>query len=957
MSLTKKTIFRIMLVLIVLTGVTVVRGLYVPTKRDTMENPEPIAIDNARPTELDMIYQTDDFEYYFRDSRDTIAIYDKRNGYTWKTGTDLEFNKDIDDECDEIIDLYEEQFYDLPLTTFGDYSASIGTTSSIISVYNGRVSATIQDLDETSLEDDIKFELTNLNLVNGTNYRFTFTAGGNNTKTIKVVIGNEVNEIIEITSTDQTFIIDFVMTGSTITNGTVSFYLGNVEDDFTNIPLHFDDLMLEETDGTDIIVDTNQILRGDFELLESELTYGDDDLLTACRPQESRLNTTYTGFANSLVTIEYYDQSDNIKRLSSASHVNARSTLKTFENEDGHFLLEIGFSKVDIDIDLHIYFDNNGIRYEVLDEDVTGDEVNRLASIIISPFLGASGGAYEVFDVEEVDYTGDEIFKPMIPGYSFIPDGSGTLVRFTDNDVDLLQYEGQVYGKNPAQEQYHYDFSDSYVPFKQPSMPVFGIAHGDNQAAFVAYATKGEEYMQIISIPEENLTYYNYTYPRFEYNKVYLQVYNKMGWGYNTLYDERNHFDINLRYDFLNGDGSDSNPSANYVGMAQRYREYLLSEGMLTLNNPNYSEVPIRLDFLMSDVEKSVAGYQNMVTTNTEGVDKILASIINEGITNINSGLLGWNDGGLTIGDPRDTDFTREIGRKGDFEDLILKYKDLAVDISFEDNYYLINEEMMSLRNNATQHTNSWYAQIDTFNIPVNMFYYARPEKSVKWMLDQTEQFLKLGVSSVSISGISNNLTSDYTNDILREKAKEIIMNGYGELDQDLMVNNYQPNSFLWAYTDRYLSTPVYGTQFLIETDTVPFLQLVLQGTMEMYAPYSNFSFYTDKDVLRMIDYNIYPSFVLTDQPAYLLVDTNSRNYYSTEYDLYDDLIQSIYTNVNGALSSVIGVEWENRIVPENGVIVNTYANGVEIIINYTDETITYNGTQVEAVSYEVVGE
>ena len=43
------------------------------------------------------------FEYYFRDSLDTLVIHDLRNGYTWKTGTDLEFNKDIDDNCDDMI--------------------------------------------------------------------------------------------------------------------------------------------------------------------------------------------------------------------------------------------------------------------------------------------------------------------------------------------------------------------------------------------------------------------------------------------------------------------------------------------------------------------------------------------------------------------------------------------------------------------------------------------------------------------------------------------------------------------------------------------------------------------------------------------------------------------------------------------------------------------------------------
>jgi len=148
----------------------------------------------------------------------------------------------------------------------------------------------------------------------------------------------------------------------------------------------------------------------------------------------------------------------------------------------------------------------------------------------------------------------------------------------------------------------------------------------------------------------------------------------------------------------------------------------------------------------------------------------------------------------------------------------------------------------------------------------------------------------------------------------------------------------------------------VYSTQYLIETDTIPFIQLLLQNTMELYAIYSNFSFYTDSDVLRMIDYNVYPSFVLTNQPSFVLTDTNSSEYYSTEYSLYESMIQSIYSRVNGALSPVINANWTNREVIQAGLIRNTYDNGVSIIINYTDTAKVVDSVNIPATSYIVVG-
>ena len=488
-------------------------------------------------------------------------------------------------------------------------------------------------------------------------------------------------------------------------------------------------------------------------------------------------------------------------------------------------------------------------------------------------------------------------------------------------------------------------------------MPVYGMVHGSNQNAFLAYATSGDEQMTIYSSPDEHDDVkYNFTYGEFTYNQKYYQVYNKSGAGYFTIYDERNHFDVEMNYRFLQGDGSVDGYSADYVGMANFYRDFLIEEGQLHELEPGYSDVPIRLDFFMSDVEKAIFGYNNMVTTDVDGVRSILNDVLSNGITNVNSGLLGWNDGGVTLGDPSKVDFTRQIGSKGQFEDLIKEFNSKDVDISFAQNYFLINEEIMTERRNAARHTNNWYSELHVFEEPISLFYYARPEKSMTWLDYQTDKFNSLGVSSYTIDGITNNLISDYTDHQDRYEIMQLIINGFSELDDDKMINAVEPNSYLWQFTDRYINTPVFNSQYLIETDTVPFLQLVLQGTMELYAPYSNFSFYTDSDVLRMIDYNVYPSYVLSSEPSFLLADTNSRDFYSTEYNLYEDSIVTTYEKVNTALGSVLGARWIDREVVENGVIVNYYDNGVMIIINYTDEIISYDGVDVDPISFSVVG-
>lgn len=614
---------------------------------------------------------------------------------------------------------------------------------------------------------------------------------------------------------------------------------------------------------------------------------------------------------------------------------------------------------VEITIYVHVYLEDTGLRFVVNNEEMEGNGLKGLASISIAPFMGAAGGKEQVFDFDELKY-GNTTDKYLTPGYSFVPDGSGSLIRFKNQTVELDSYIADVYGMNYTQAENFELLGFEYVPLKTASMPVFGMVHGQNQNAYLAYASSGDEYMKIISTPDEGVDnlYYNFTYAIFEYNKKFEQVYTQDGYGgYFDVYEEPNDFDIELQYNFLQGDGTEDGYAADYVGMAKLYRDILLENGDLHLMETAADSTPIRLDFFMADSEQAILGYKNAVATDVDGVSYILDKILARGITNINSGLIGWNDGGATLGDPSDTDFTSQIGKKGEFEDLIKKYqKSDGIDISFVNDYFHINEEQMNLRTNAAKHTNNWYSRIYTINIPIYEFYFARPVKSIEWLTDHANDFDKLGVTSYTLKGISNNLISEYNDNDDRIDSLEIISNGVEKLDDDKLINAYQPNSYFWKYTDRYIDMPVFSSQHLVESDTVPFLQLVLHGTMELYAPYSNFSFYTDNDVLRMIDYNVNPSFVLTKEPSHILSDTNSKNFYSTEYNLYLDLIDSIYGKVNKALTPTLGAEWIGREVYENGVIVNTYSNGVTIIINYKEEYANYNGTIVDPVSFKVMG-
>ncbi|MDR0292845.1 MAG: DUF5696 domain-containing protein [Oscillospiraceae bacterium] len=684
---------------------------------------------------------------------------------------------------------------------------------------------------------------------------------------------------------------------------------------------------------------------------------GNDEeaLLKAAVPKEDRLNATYIAMANSLLTAEYYDDARNIALLSSASQKGAQS--KLYAAGDGHFLLDAAFSEIDLTVRMHIYLTGTGIRYEIRDEELSGEGLSSLAALLITPFLGASGGTQLIYDRETRSY-GDPVRKPMIPGYILMPDGPGALMRFRENSAPFKKYIGSVYGVNHADATFHVSAQLETVPYKEPLMPVYGVAHGDRQAAFVFWADGGMENLELTVSPEGNMTSYNYAYPRFVYNQTVYQVYNRRGDGFTRLYPERNHFDIDATYTFLAGDGSADGLPADYTGMALAYRGHLLQTGRLA-ERAAAPEMPIHFDFVMSDVKKDIFRYRNMVVTTAGDVDNILRDLAGAGLRGINAGLLGAQKGGITAGKPWKLAFTGSIGTKKDFTDLIGGLAELGCDVYFTQDYSAINSLQMLTGPNMAYHRTSWgvrrYIEYENTSVPISEISFARPEKSVEWLGKQTQDMKKTGAVSVGLDGVSNRLISHYgSRPTTAAEAVRLLRDAVSGLE--MAVSAYTPNQYLWDMTDRFINAPVLPTQYVIETDTVPFLQMVLNGTMELYGPYANFSFYTKEDVLRMIDYNVFPSFVLTEKPAYLLADTNSAGFYSTSYDLYRDIIIGIYNDMSAVYGQIADRRWVGRDVLENGVVLNTYGGGTRVVINYTGEPVTVDGREAPPCSAVVWG-
>ena len=317
---------RFVAIITIIAFITIIANSnFVFSNRNTSPSPEPITYTIAEPEDMELLYENNNLKFYFRDARDVLAIYDKRNGVTHKTGLDVPTGADVRLDCEDALD--------------------------------------------------------------------------------------------------------------------------------TEDPL--------------VIADT-------------------------CVDIEDRLNQTWTDFANSLITLEYYDESLNVQKTSSASRDYSRSSLSRLGSDD-HWALDIEFNRIDVDMRVHLYFSELGVEYEIKQEQIEGDNKITIRNIIIAPFLDAQGEKTIAFDGEGYERE-NAVDKPSNDGYVLVPDGAGALLRFKSNQVSVTEYDEYVYGEDYARTSQPARNDTTYFQPKQMTLPVFGMVLGnDQEAGFVAYAKSADE--------------------------------------------------------------------------------------------------------------------------------------------------------------------------------------------------------------------------------------------------------------------------------------------------------------------------------------------------------------------------------------------------------------------------------------------------------------------------------
>ncbi len=571
-----------------------------------------------------------------------------------------------------------------------------------------------------------------------------------------------------------------------------------------------------------------------------------------------------------------------------------------------------------IKIKVNFILTDKGIEVEVPVEEIESEH-RVLSAINIMPAFG---------------YTRDDVQS----GYMFIPDGSGALIRYSSANASsqLIKkfYSANDYGLAVP------SVDTSLADEKELSAAVYGKINGINNNGFITTIDSGAAMASLVVSPygAQN-TFVNYMYSKFNFNNVF-KIYN----AFEETIDDVG--ETTIRQSFI----PLSNDDANYIGMANAYREHL--EDINVLNQQDSKVYKPRVEFVNSENVSGLINPKTTTVTTIDQADSILQRIGEENYTVV---LNGWNSGGFSGNTPYDIDYNNKVGSTKEFKSFINSYEDVYMYNDYVKSYSAGTAN--SFTDNAKALTRLSMTMKDPYGELYPTYNILAPDASVSLANKNIKSYKKNGITGLALDSLGAELFSytksfeTYDRNITAAKFDNLLTSF-----EDFNIALYTPSNYLWQHVDAYFDMSLYSNRYIAYTDTVPFIPYVLKDSMDIYSNYVNFFSNYDEQILRLVDFNIMPSFIFTHETTRALKYTDSKELFTTEFNHWEDSVIAINERVQPMFEATFNSNIVERNILKVGVIENVYSNGTKVIINYNNaESYQYGNTTVNPSDFVLV--
>lgn len=540
------------------------------------------------------------------------------------------------------------------------------------------------------------------------------------------------------------------------------------------------------------------------------------------------------------------------------------------------------------------------------------------------------GGSFRLVNLDILPFFG-AVANGKTPGYLFVPDGPGALLRFPAKSPPVGPgFAHYVYGPDIAA-------ASGLSVYRQPlTMPVFGIRQPGQ--AVVAILSHGAYAARIKAFPAGLVSTFNSVSPQFEYRLEYDRRVNLSGGYVPVIQRKITPQDCVVQYHLLTG------KAANLVGMATAFRGYLQSIGALGGRLPATAHLPLDLTLIAGDSRIAFDGRQYDATTTLAQAAHIVQGLHAAGVKGMNVVYTGWQPGGHFDPSKR-FGLQAGLGGAAGLRSLVALCHRLGFRVYLQDNLVtgILGDSVLSPATYGVENI-----QGATLLVPdaalmqdpaaggnAQQFFY-NPAVSLRLTQHLTAAVRPFGVNGIVFSGLGDQLYGDNNpaHRFLRRDTAYVFQQMVQNADTVLGAGAVTyGNTYALAHARLVEDLPDRINQYFGENEMAPFLPIALHG----YLPYSmtpiNLSGNPQTAWLQDMAYGALPAFTLTAASSRALIGAATPGIYSSAYGAWKSVVAREYRQMDALASTdnqpIVGFRQLGA-----GATVTRYANGVTVTVN-----------------------
>ena len=648
------------------------------------------------------------------------------------------------------------------------------------------------------------------------------------------------------------------------------------------------------------------------------------------------------------VMIEYYSDGGIVTiGASGAAACLAQDAFSSEQIENG-FRAVYSFPEERIAVTVEYLLREDGLEIRIPMDGIQED-TNHVFEIKVAPFMAAA--------------------KNDTGSYLMVPSGSGSLIYAKKSSAQTpATYSEAVYGGDMSEPLFN-----QFRMLGQVYLPVFGAMNRDGDdttpdTGMLGIIESGADCALINATNGGLNSDYAGAYASFRIRSKEEVIYNEQGGTKATgkRFSEQvaNYEYLSVRYIPLSEKKGDD---ITYNGMAARYRQYLQERGYLQNRVENVPALSVNM-LGATQITESFFGipYQTDVSVTTlSRTEEILAELkALIGDKQMLASLVGYGKGGLAnsvIGGGYKLSST--VGKKSDLQSLrdYAKSHGIVLSMDYESAQFQNSGGGISVGSNTARRISTLKSELLTYNMNSGL----ENEKGLSWYLVTRDKLPtvmdkaiaavnKNGLDAVSFGSLNRIVYSDFrtegyaaaghfasqVEDVLKQNA-----------DMTIVAN--EANDYVALNADYVTEVPMHSTKFNLLDEDIPFYAMVFQGYVPLTSSSINLAVNTEDAYLQAVATGMALQFTLCDSLHESIQFDEDTAFVSSRYADWKDRIAAMVAE-SADVYAKVGNQPITHYEQLGDLSFTTFANGVKVVVNYGEEAVTYNDTQIEANSFVV---